>query len=199
MTPEDEAEIAKLMRDARKNSRGYADFFLWAIDRDLEELAIVRILEESLILNQKIFFTNPISRGRTNDPPDCEALNLQGERVAIEVTELVDNLAIHDYKKAIKEGKATDWAEWTKSKFLHKLQVRITAKDNIFKQLKGAPYSGGYFVVIHSDEMGLNSKTVLEYLTEHQFLASNINRAFLLLSYDPSVRMYPYYELQLIS
>ena len=197
MTPEDEVEIVKLMRKSRESSRGYADFFLWAINRDLEEFGVVTQLNESLAIDQKVIFTNLTSRGRPNDPPDCEALNHQQERIAIEVTELVDGEAIHKFKKAEREGIPTDWASWTKDKFLKEVQARITAKDNRFHELKGAPYPGGYIVVIHSDEMELARETVSNYLTEHQFSACNINRIFVLLSYDPQVGNCPYFELRL--
>lgn len=42
MTPEDEREILALMREARKKDRAYANFFSWSIDRDLEELGVVK-------------------------------------------------------------------------------------------------------------------------------------------------------------
>lgn len=197
MTPEDKAEIVKLMREARDRRRGYADFFLWAIDRDLEEFGIVSVFSESLAADERLFFKNLTCRGRPNDPPDCEAQNYQGERVAIEVTELVDGEAIHKFKKAEKERIPTKWAKWTRDKFFAELQIRISAKDNRFHELKGAPYAGGYIIVVHTDEIKLDRQTVLRYLDGHRFSASHINRAFLLLSYDPSVERYPYFELQL--
>jgi hypothetical protein len=130
MTPKQEAEIAQLMRNARERSRGYADFFLWATDRDLEEWGIVKVLVESLELDGKSLLFSVQSRGRPNDPPDCEAVNAQGERVAIEVTELVDGEAIHHYKIAEREGRSAlwEWAGWSKEKFLSELQRRISEK-----------------------------------------------------------------------
>ncbi|MGZ8927933.1 MAG: hypothetical protein ACXW03_05690 [Methylobacter sp.] len=197
MTPEDEAEIVKLMRENRDRRRGYADFFSWAIDRDLEEFGIVSLLSDSLAADDRLFFKNQTSRGRPNDPPDCEAQNHQGERVAIEVTELVDGEAIHKFKKAEKERIPTDWAEWTRDKFLVELQDRISAKDKCFHELKGAPYAGGYIIVVHTDEIELDRPTVLRYLDGHRFSALHISRAFLLLSYDQNVERSPYFELQL--
>jgi len=138
MSPEDQAEIAKLMRDALEHRRGYADFFLWQTDRDIEEWGVVTSLGESLAADGQLFFSNLTSRGRPNDPPDCEALNPNSERLAIEVTELVDGEAIRQFKKAQKERRPFDYAEWTKEKFLNLLQSRISEKDKRFPDLKGA-------------------------------------------------------------
>ena len=198
MSPELEAEIVEKMRKAREQARGYADFFLWATDRDLEEWGIVKLLNESLADESKLLFSDIKSRGRPNDPPDCEALTLKGERLAIEVTELVDGEAIHQFKKAEKKGLPTDWAEWSKEKFLFELQNRLSEKDARFPELKGAPYPGGYLVVVHSDEPVLDVETVARYLKGHRFCAiQHIKQAFLLLSYAPSVKRCPNFELQL--
>jgi hypothetical protein len=198
MSPEDQAEIAKLMRDALEHRREYADFFLWQTDRDLEEWGVVTSLGESLAADGQLFFSNLTSRGRPNDPPDCEALDPNSERLAIEVTELVDGEAIRQFKKAQIERQPFDYAEWTKEKFLNLLQSRISGKDKRFPELKGAPYLGGYIVVIHTDESELNRETVCRYLDGHRFSPANrITRTFLLLSYDPSVQRCPYFELQL--
>lgn len=126
MTPEDEREIAALMRAAREKSRGYADFFGWAIDRDLEEWGVLASLRESLESNGQLFFCDLKLRGRGNDPPDCEAVDANGKRIAIEVTELVDGRAIQAYQN----GKVYDWADWTKDRFVSSLAERIAAKES---------------------------------------------------------------------
>jgi len=132
MTQQDEAEIAKLMREARDLRRGYADFFQWAIDRDLEEWDVATILNESLAAEGRTFFSKLRSRGRPDDPPDCEALDSRGTRLTIEVTELVDGKAIEVYKRAEKERRLADCAEWPREKFLAVLQERLSAKDSRF-------------------------------------------------------------------
>jgi hypothetical protein len=198
MTPELEAEIVEKMREAHKRQRGYADFFLWAADRDLEEWGIVRLLSESLAAESKLLFSGIKSRGRPNDPPDCEAVISNGDRIAIEVTELVDGEAIHQFKKAEKEGRPTDCAEWSKEKFITALQNRLSEKDARFLALKGTPYSGGYLVVVHTDEPELNIEKVAHYLEGHRFVElRHITQAFLLLSYTPSLERCPNFELHL--
>ena len=197
MTPELEKEIADKMREARELRRGYADFFLWASDRDLEEWGVVHLLNESLSADGRAVFNNLQSRGRKNDPPDCEAINHQGERVAIEVTELVDGIAIHEHKKAESNGLPSDWADWPKEKFITELSRRLTDKDNRFTSLKDTPYPGGYIVVVHTDEPDLTLEAITSYLENHIFTVRNIKQAFLLQSYVPSVGCCPYYELNI--
>lgn len=141
---DDEREILALMRAARAKARGYADFFGWAVDRDLEEWGVVSSLSESLELDNKSFFADLKYRGRPNDPPDCEALSASGQRIAIEVTELVDGEAI----RAFKEGRTYDGPEWNQERFLQALARLVTKKDNRFPALQGKPYDGGYIVVV---------------------------------------------------
>lgn len=100
MTTEEEKEIAELelMRAAREKARVYADHFGWATNRDIEEWGVGTALAESLENENISLFKNIKRRGRQNDPPDCEALDVDGRRIAIEVTELVDGKAIQAYK-----------------------------------------------------------------------------------------------------
>src|SRR3569833_3368780 len=82
MTSDDEADILALIRAARKRSRGYADFFGWAIDRDLEESGVISSLVESMAADGLSYYKNVESRRRPNDPPDCEATDCNGTRGA---------------------------------------------------------------------------------------------------------------------
>lgn len=192
MTSDDEAEIEVLMREARAKARGYADFFGWSTSRDLEEWGVITKLAESLEMDNKLFFTNLKRRGRSNDPPDCEAVGSDGSRIAIEVTELVDGDAI----KAFKSGRVYDWSEWEKEKFLPTLSELISRKDRRFPELKEPPYDGGYIVVVFTDEPMLSRLAVSKMLEGHLFEKPEyIARAFLLLSYDPHTNRCPYFEL----
>lgn len=188
----DEDEIIAMLRAAQDKARGYADFFAWTIDRDLGEWGVAWSLAESLEADNALFFSDLKSRGRPNDPPDCEALTHDGERLAIEVTELVDSETIRAYKA----GQTSDWAEWSKEKFRSFLQERISKKDARFTELKDAPYKGGYVVVVHSDEPELSRGTVEKFLYVIQLeKPTHIDRVFLVLSYDPFVERCPYFEL----
>ncbi|MHA6864490.1 hypothetical protein [Ralstonia pseudosolanacearum] len=194
MTPEDEKEIVALMREAREKSRGYASFYAWATDRDIEEWGVTTTLWESLQSTGESFFDNIKRRGRGNDPPDCEAVDAKGNRIAIEVTELVCPDAIQAYK----EGRVYDWADWPRDRFIAALEHRIVTKGARYEKLKDSPYEGGYTILIFTDEPMLPIATVREFLDGHVFeKPEGVTRAFLLLSYDPAVQMCPYVELPL--
>ncbi|MEJ1378372.1 MAG: hypothetical protein RPU32_10425 [Candidatus Sedimenticola sp. (ex Thyasira tokunagai)] len=192
MDREEEKEIANLMRAARERARGYADYFGWAIDRDLEEVGVVKALAEAMGTSDELFFSAIKGRGRPNDPPDCEALSTEGERIAIEVTELVDGSAIRSYKS----GREYDWAEWDKEKFLSGLADAVNRKDGRYPKLKEPPYPGGYIVVVHTDEPDLNHSQVAEYLDGHIFQNPQyVTHAFLILGYEPRTNGCPFFEL----
>lgn len=193
MTTEEEKEILDLMREARNKARGYADFFGWGSDRDIEEWGVVTSLSESLEYEGNNLFTSLKKRGRPNDPPDCEASDNNGNRIAIEVTELVDGKAIQAYKS----GAVYEWADWDKDKFISSLGSLILRKDSRFLELKEPPYEGGYFLVIFTDEPMLDRLTVESYLEGYKFKKPEyLTRTFLLVSYDPGVEKCPIFELQ---
>jgi hypothetical protein len=192
MSPDDEAEIYEAMRAARLAARGYADFFGWATNRDLEEQGVVRSLTESLIAEEVLFFSKIKMRGRGNDPPDLEALDKEGRRIAIEVTELVDGEAIRAHKR----GNPYEWAEWNQAKFLSQLATLLKAKNERFSKLKDGPYPGGYVVLAFTDEPELSRTTVGNFLSGQVFSGiDHIHKAILLLSYDPSIGRCPFFEL----
>jgi hypothetical protein len=64
MSPEEQAEIAAAMRAALAKARGYADFFGWATDRDLEELNALESLFEYIDKDNALSYSNLRSRGR---------------------------------------------------------------------------------------------------------------------------------------
>jgi hypothetical protein len=194
MIPEnDDAEMLAAMKVAMEKSRGYADFFGWPLDRDLEEAGVLDSLVESMNLDGVAFYSALKSRGRPNDPPDCEGRDATGSRVAIEITELVDHAAIHAVKKG---GSKPHWRSWTKADFLRELACRIDAKDQRYPHLKEPPYPGGYVIVIHTDEPMLSRSAVQGYLEDSRFpKPQHVSRALLLLSYDPSIQRCPYFEL----
>lgn len=192
MTSDDEAEIFALMREARAKARGYADHFGWSSDRDLEEWGVVTCLSEAMEAAGVPVFSQLKRRGRPNDPPDCEAVDSSGNRIAIEVTELVDGAAI----RAFKEGRVYDWADWGKETFLSTLAALVSSKEKRFTKLKDPPYDGGYFVVVFTDEPNIGRLHVQKWLSGHKFFKETDSmRAFLLLSYDPQIRSYPFFEL----
>ena len=70
------------------------------------------------------------------------------------------------------------------------------AKNSRFPRLKDAPYPGGYVVVVFTDEPGLQLAAVENYLRGHAFPGlTYVDRASLVLSYDPKVDRCPYFEI----
>jgi hypothetical protein len=179
---------------ARQKKRGYSDFFAWPVDRQLEEWAIVDSLKESLEKANAGFFNSLVARGRGNDPPDCEANLFEGGKLGIEVTELVDPIAILAYKN----GDTSQQAEWSEAKLIKSITHRLRAKD-ISTNLKGGPYDQ-YILVIHTDEPLLSFDYTYPLLSNMQFqYYSLIDRAFLLMSYDEKHQCCPFIELNIKS
>jgi len=188
-----EAEAIRLMREALKKRRGYADYHSWPLDRDLEEAGGAEELRAALAEAGTPLVRSVRSRGRGNDPPDCEGTDSTGRRIAIEVTELVDPDAI----RAVKQGaSAYSWAEWTQEKLASSVSEALRKKDS--RRLRDGPY-GSYVVILHTDEPELGIDRVRSLLNGVTFKCGQVNRAFLLLSYDPQIQRAPFMELRLLS
>jgi len=192
MDAAEERKIVESMREALRRSRGHASFFEWAADRDLEEWGVADHFRESLEKLGEPAFSQLISRGRGNDPPDCEAVGPNGELIAIEVTELVDPRAIVAYKAK----KFYDWSDWTREQLQAALHLRLKAKAAKRPNLKGGPFAQ-YTVLIYTDEPMLPYLHATNLLSGLRFSDSaKIDRAVLLISYDPAVGYCPYTELR---
>ena len=82
----------KLLREKASRIRPYAPFWHWP-DREVKELGIVT---DFLPFYQRVAGVQVVdikARGDGNDPPDCEIITADGFRIAVEVTELVDESA----------------------------------------------------------------------------------------------------------
>ncbi|MBK8815750.1 MAG: hypothetical protein IPN42_09705 [Methylococcaceae bacterium] len=186
----DNSDESNSPKEQEQKKRGYSDFFAWPVDRQLEEWAIVDSLKESLEKANAVFFNSLIARGRGNDPPDCEATLLEGGKVGIEVTELVDPVAI----MAHKNGNTEYSAEWSSEKLIKALTQRLDVKEGS-KNIKGGPYDL-YVLVIHTDEPKLTFDFTHDLLSKHIFKNYTlINRAFLLMSFDKDHKCCPFIEL----
>lgn len=188
----DDRPVAQGKKSISHKKRGYSDFFAWPVDRQLEEWAIVDTLKESLEKANAGFFHSLVARGRGNDPPDCEAMLMDGGKLGIEVTELVDSQAILAYLK----GDTQQQAEWSKDKLISAITQRLAVKD-LPHHVNGGPYDV-YVLVIHTDEPAL-SFDYMNPLVENLVFKSYslIDRAFLLMSYDERYAGCPYIELNI--
>lgn len=193
MDTEEEKKFIQEIKQAIANSRGYADHFGWPPDRDIEEYSVVKALCNSLEKEGNFFIDcNSITiRGRGKDPPDCEAKDVDGNNIGVEVTELVDPNAIMAFKK----NQVYEWAEWDKAKLVDAINKRLDTK-NTPERIKGGPYEK-YILIIHTDEPILDVDYANNLLKKHRFNKRElIDRAFLLISYDPRYQTDPYIELE---
>jgi len=190
---EEEKRFIKGIKETIAKSRGYADSFEWRPDRDLEECAVVRLFCEALEKECKPFIdrNSIISRGRGDDPPDCEGNDLGGNVIGIEVTELVNPEAIIAFKK----NQVYEWAEWDRTKLIDAISNRLDAK-NFPERIKGGPYKS-YILIIYTDEDVLNADYIKDLLKGYLFARRNlIDRAFLFIFFDPIYKTYPCIELE---
>jgi len=80
------------IREARRISRGYAEYWEWAPGRSRAELDAARVLHKFLVATGEM-----VSGSLTvvwPDPPDVLLETVNGRRVRIEVTELLDPGAV---------------------------------------------------------------------------------------------------------
>lgn len=119
-------------------------------------------------------------RARGDDPPDCEALDAEGRRIAIEVTELVDEGAVRRAAKAL----PTAPVQWDATKLQAALGRLLTKKD-IRERLKDGPWDE-YIVVIYTAESLLDESDARALLSAHRFTPpKSVDRAYLSLDYKP--------------
>jgi len=187
-------EIIDAIVAASKANRGYASEFGWATDRDVEEWGVVaRALARTLDMRGELFFDDVIARGRGNDPPDCEGVTETGDRIAFEVTELVDGKAIQYAKH---HNTRFAWAEWPEEKFTKKLGELIASKAKRHAHLKGGPYPGGYVIVVYTAEPNLTSAVVTSHLKSFKMPElPERTMAYLILGYTTKEECNPCFKL----
>lgn len=184
----DEDELVRIVQDAIKKQRPYGGFFDWP-DREIAEWGVANAFSEAATTEPGLPFRDLRSRGRGEDPPDCEARDSSGSLVAIELTELVDG----DTLAATRKAGVAGFAQWDAAKIREQIEERLISKDT--KTLKGGPYNE-YLVLIHTDEPALSIAQIESALAGHQLPAlRQVQRAYLLLSYDPGLRRYPFVRL----
>ena len=127
-----------------------------------------------------------------SDPPDSVAVTPEGERVAVEVTELVDQRMAAEGQR--RPGRHRDWSP---EDTISRIQEIIDSKD---LKCTGLKMYSRVLLLIHTDEMSLQGYAgdeVLAKVRDHVFRTpKNIDEAILLVSYDPRVRTYPYVRLK---
>jgi hypothetical protein len=182
MANHDDSDFARAMFE---NKRGANEFWYWK-DKLVMETGVAR----TVLKNAGRQFQQLRSRGR-EDPPDCEAI-IEGLRYGIEVTELVDEATL---KAAIKGN--PQFLLWDRDQLCAELQKRIDRKDVPPQKVKGGPYDR-YMLIIATDETALGHRDVEQFLEGEMFRSSFITDVLFGLSYDPSLKCYPIFQLSLV-
>lgn len=132
-------------------------------------------------------------QSQETDPPDCLAITNGGARVAVEVTELVDEDMVRTAQRL--PGRFRDWAP---RDVIAKLQQIIDNKD---LKCGGLAHYDRVLLLVHTDEVfihGYSGDAVRDAVGAHVFRAPrHIHEVVLLVSYDPRVQTYPFTRLQL--
>jgi hypothetical protein len=177
------------------NVRPWNGYWSWK-DKPIGELGAAR----EILAVAGIEVRDLVSRGK-DDPPDCEA-NIDGCRIAVEVTELVHEPTLKRALKALKQrasgtepNRPEAYFLWQQADLVHALQERIDQKDRV--KLKGGPYQR-YILVIPTDEMFLDASRVEKWLSSTTFQADRISDVLLGLAYEPESKRCPVFKLHVI-
>lgn len=176
--------IVGIMREARAKSRGYATYWEWAPDRSLAEVGVAKALAEYL----------EHAEGRSwesvqrvpHDPPDVLLISTSGERVGVEVTELVDPATVerHRHRKKIGANHSYDWANWSEDTLAKSLVNAVERKDE-----KLAARTKDYdelILALATDEPMITLTLAEQALRKVSVSVEHLHRAYFILSYHPS-------------
>jgi hypothetical protein len=167
--------------------RRYASFFEW-YDKGTKELGVVDTLVAALNDAGRLAFHSP--REHAPDPPDCVALDPAGNPVAIEVAEVVCEVAA----RLNAQGHQV-FRQWSPGDLPRHIARELADKDA--KRYHGGPYAQ-VVCCLFTDEPALTVAQAVEELTDARFGPfAQLTSAYLLFSYDPTTRSYPYVALRL--
>jgi hypothetical protein len=188
---EEWAESVRRLREARRRSRGYAEYWEWVPDRSRAELDAARVLHKFLVTAGEMV-SGSLTVVRP-DPPDVLLETVNGRRVGIEVTELLDRDAVkrHSDRKKRGDPPAFDTAQWTPTMMAKMLSQIVEAKD--YKLRKVASRFDECFLAIVTDEPGIDEWLSRDAVSRCWLTVQHIHRAFLVMSYHPAtnVDLYP--------
>ncbi|WP_310384306.1 hypothetical protein [Roseateles sp.] len=168
--------------------RRYASFFEWP-DKARKELGVVEELVKALNRDQFAGYGAPESF--SPDPPDCICTNPLGEKVAFEVVEVVCEVA------ARMNAQGNDvFRNWVRGELTEHVSGLLAQKDS--KTFHGGPYAS-VVVCLFTDEPLLTiDRLELELAGKLFGPYEQVDRAYLVVSYDPSTKTYPVVELNLL-
>ena len=170
-----------------KRQRKHANFFEWP-QKEVKELAIVKLLFESMQKKGLCIYNDPVSF--KYDPPDCIAKDIDGNSIAIEVSELVDFKTVCDAEHNKETPKY-----WETNEIIEQIEHIASKKDK--KTLNGGPYKQ-YVLLIFTAEPFIETNDTINVLSKYEFKKQkNIDEIYMLFSYDPESKKYPYLKLNI--
>jgi len=177
-------DLVRALAEAVAKQRGYADFFHWHEKRQ-KELGLLEAFAEAAV-QSGLPVSEPRLEEEGRDPPDAW-VTLEGRRIAIELTEFVDQELVH----AQRQDGQSHWRWWTQQDFEGKLVSVVRGKDHA-----GFGTTVDYWLVIHCDEPALSAELVARYLAALTPIPTRgVIRPFMLLSYEPALKRYPLLEV----
>lgn len=195
------------MNQAIEDSRGHAAFWEYPPARRLAELGPVEELVRYLHGDDSVKFLQFWDA----DPPDLKLHMPDGTRTGIEVTELVDAKAVerarHLRKQRGPQARVGQiladalWPDWSDERLDSALRG-IIRKKNGKLQAARANFDQ-VLLAIMTDEPDIDMAKAARVAACLKASAPNIDRAFLILSYDPSADRvafpsgYPIFEIEL--
>lgn len=169
--------------------RQHAPYFALSADRQENEADVARVLREEMLRRGEQSFHSIQSRGQGNDPPDCEAIGSNEERVGIEITELVDGRAIEG---AVRGTNVPHKAVAPRA-VVERISTVIRKKDRA--NVQGGRYDLYILVICCDDPCYLDYEVMLAIRDARFTRPRLIDRAYFLASYDPWQGCCPYIEL----
>ena len=179
-------DIERLL-DIAARSRPYASFFEWP-DKAQKELGVVEELLSGLKTREGLNLSN--LRPHYPDPPDCVCNGEDGRTIAIEVSEIVCESAARRSARGEKVYRG-----WQPGELTEAVAARLAAKDS--KAFHGGPFDS-IVVCLFTDEPALSHEAASRELTSRSFgPLRQVSAAYLIFSYDPGTRTYPFIRLPL--
>ncbi|MBC8210404.1 MAG: hypothetical protein H8E21_05000 [Gammaproteobacteria bacterium] len=174
--------FTELIEDVKKQIRKHASFFHYPRKYEkTKELSIAIRFFEGLRSLEGRKFRN-IKNG--DDPPDIMAFNSLGEKIALELTELVNEDAINSQIQG-KRSYFSEVVSWDKDNTLDEIQNIINKKSKSLEAVYSDAYSA-VFLLLFTDEPKLPFKRVNQFVNNHNWeIPLNINEAYILFSYTP--------------
>ena len=155
-------------------------------NKEIEGWGVVKSLIESMEVNGEKIYHSP--RAYKPDPPDCIAKDTDKNLVGFEVTALTDSSEAREHVK----GNPV-FRDWTPQEVIQEIQKKLDEKER--KIFHGGPYSKK-IIILHTHNWVIEQECITA-IQEHSFEPlSQLNEAYLLLSYDPVIERYPYIKLK---